>query len=443
MTVQEEIQGPVASLPVLTRRLSAVFGTGFGIAVGRNRLDLEVVRLRPSGPSTRAEGCISGFRSRPAAEWGAEIGQFLHRAGGTRLAATVLLPRDEVILRTLSMPGVPDQDVSGAVAIQADALHPYGDEPVLWDWFRCGKGTVMVGLVRRSVLEGYETLFSEAGVPLAAVTFAAAVIHPARRAWGGTMQPVLCFQPGENDRTDIYGESEGREVYSVGMPGGVDRALAVSRAELRLTADWPAIPLAEALGATGQSAEAWAAAVAGGLRRGRVANLLPLERRATHNRIQYVLPAVLVVALAAAVIFLLGVLPALHEKQYRDELDAAALRLEPMARQAQAAELATRAVRAKIMALDTFRRRPHDDLEVLNELTRLLQPPVWTGSIEISPDSVAITGEAEQAAPLLKILDSSPLFQNSEFSGSVSRLKEGEQFRIRTMRRGRTGRKTP
>ncbi len=89
-----------------------------------------------------------------------------------------------------------------------------------------------------------------------------------------------------------------------------------------------------------------------------------------------------------------------------------------------------------------FAAVPQADLEVLNELTRLLAPPVWTSAVEIYPDSVVISGEAEQAAPLLKVLDSSPLFQNSEFA-SMTRSAQIEQFRIKTMRRGRAGRTAP
>ena len=89
------------------------------------------------------------------------------------------------------------------------------------------------------------------------------------------------------------------------------------------------------------------------------------------------------------------------------------------------------------------RAAPQADLDVLNELTHLLPTQVWTSSIEIFPDSVVIAGEAEQAAPLLKLLDSSPLFQNSEFGLSVTRNATSEQFRIKTMRRGRAGRTTP
>ncbi|HZL55572.1 MAG TPA: PilN domain-containing protein, partial [Bryobacteraceae bacterium] len=103
------------------------------------------------------------------------------------------------------------------------------------------------------------------------------------------------------------------------------------------------------------------------------------------------------------------------------------------------------AARLRIGSLDDLRRRPQADLDVLNELTRILPPPTWTNSIEIYPDSVTIAGETDQAAPLLKVVDSSPLFQNSEFALSVTRSGAGqtEQFRIKTIRRNRVGRTTP
>ena len=98
---------------------------------------------------------------------------------------------------------------------------------------------------------------------------------------------------------------------------------------------------------------------------------------------------------------------------------------------------------ARIASLDDFRHRPQADLDVLNELVRILPDKVWTNTIEIFPDSVTIAGEAEQAAPLLKLLDSSPLLQNSEFVMSVTHNAQADQFRIKSMRRGRAGRNTP
>jgi Tfp pilus assembly protein PilN len=158
---------------------------------------------------------------------------------------------------------------------------------------------------------------------------------------------------------------------------------------------------------------------------------------------QYAVPAILGVLLTLALLTVFAIFPFVEQRRYRNELDRAARQLEPKALHAQELERKINAERAKILALDEIRRRPQADLDILNELTRLLPPPVWTSAIEIYPDSVVIAGEADQAAPLLKVLDSSPLFQNSEFALSVTRNGQTETFRIKTMRRGRAGRTTP
>ncbi len=61
--------------------------------------------------------------------------------------------------------------------------------------------------------------------------------------------------------------------------------------------------------------------------------------------------------------------------------------------------------------------------------------PAWINQLEIHPDTVTFAGEAVEAAPLLKALDASPLFRNSEFAGPVGRNGDKEVFRIKTMRR--------
>ncbi len=59
------------------------------------------------------------------------------------------------------------------------------------------------------------------------------------------------------------------------------------------------------------------------------------------------------------------------------------------------------------------------------------------------PITRIVSGVGGSAAPLLKAIDSSPLFQNSEFALTPTRSDKLEQFRIKTMRRGRAGRITP
>jgi hypothetical protein len=86
--------------------------------------------------------------------------------------------------------------------------------------------------------------------------------------------------------------------------------------------------------------------------------------------------------------------------------------------------------------LDQFRAQTKNDLDALSELTKLLAPPVWTSTINLTQDSARIAGEAPQAAPLLKLLDSSPLFQGSAFQ-QVSRSGSAESFQILSSRRAR------
>jgi Tfp pilus assembly protein PilN len=440
------------ALPFWRRAL--VFGTGFGIAIGERNLEAAIVRARPSGVTPIATATIHDFRNRPAAEWGAELLRFVTAAGESRLAATVLLPRNEVVVRTVSLPGVADKDAANAVELQIDTLHPWSDTggrdvEVAWGWSRASKGDVIVGLARKELLDSYETIFAEAGILMAAATFSTAVIHTALRIWSEAPASLLCINTDDNGHIEIYGESDSRAAFSAEFSVTRERAIALARAELRIASDQPARALSEVLPpAPGKALQgnplAWAAAIAGSAPRvTHFANLLPPERRASHDRMQYLVPAILGILLVLALLAVFVIFPAVEQKRYREDLDRAARQLEPAAARAQAMERKIKEDGNRILLLDDIRRRPQADLEVLNELTRLLPPPVWTSSIEIYPDSVVISGEADQAAPLLKILDSSPLFQNSEFALSLTRGALTEQFRIKTMRRGRVGRTTP
>ena len=434
-----------AEQPLWKRAL--VFGAGFGIAVTENRLEAAVLGARPSGPRPASTTTIRDFRSRPAAEWGAELSRFVISAGGSGLAATLLLPRSEVIVRILSLPGLADKDVPAAIDLQLDTLHPWGDVDVVSGWSRASKTAILVGLARKEVVDSYETLFTEAGVPLAAVTFSPAVIHAALRVWSTGPASLLCYRTDESGRTEVYGESESRPVFSAEFSVPKDRALALARAELRLPADYPARTLGMALPGSitvDDPGLAYAGAIAGAATRVvNFANLLPVERRASHDRAQYAIPAILGALLAVAMLIAFVILPALQQKRYREELANATRRLEPAALRAQSIDKQVADKRSRTGMLDDLRRRPQSDLDILNELTRLLPPPIWTGTIEIYPDSVIIAGQADQAAPLLKTLDSSPLFEKSEFTLSVTRNEQAELFRIKTMRRGRAGRTTP
>lgn len=448
--VLAESTTPVATPPQSSVRSWLIFGTGLGINIAGDNLEVAIARSRSGGPRLSGSTVIHDFRHRPAAEWGAELSRFLTAAGEPQLAATLVLPRDEVIVRTLQLPGISDKEVAAAVELQLETLHPYGDEEVAWSWLRARQDTVLIGIVRRASLDILETLFAEAGIPVAAATFSSAAIHAALRVWGAPPPSLLLSTTNPQGRTEIYGESEARAVFSADFSLPAERALAIARAELRLDSQLPVRQLAEGLPApvppagADYAALAWAAALgASAPFTTNLANFIPKDRRASNARGQYLVTGILAGLLVIGLLVAFVIFPALERSNYLSALNAELRRLDPAARQAQDLEQRTNAIRAKVASLDEIRRRPQADLEILSELTRLLPPQVWTNTIEIFPDSVVIAGEADQAAPLLKLLDSSPLFQNSEFALSVTRASQVEQFRIKTMRRNRTGRITP
>jgi Tfp pilus assembly protein PilN len=145
------------------------------------------------------------------------------------------------------------------------------------------------------------------------------------------------------------------------------------------------------------------------------------------------------VALAAVVLLTAGALAAYGnyaDHRYLRDIQAEITRLEPQARRAAVLDQQIENVRTRARLLDQFRGQTRADLDALNELTRLLEPPIWTNAINLAQDSARISGEAPQAAPLLKQLDASPLFQNSEFQ-VITRSGSAENFQIHTTREKR------
>ena len=421
-------------------------GTGVGIQIDGPDLEIAVARVRPNGIRVLGRTAIQRFRERPAAQWGAEFAAFLGKLRTGQLGATVLLPRRETIVRQISLRGVETKDLESAIAFQLDSLNPYGDEEVRFGWTALGEGAVLVGIVLAATVERYLELFTEAGVAVASFTFAAGAIHAAIRLGPPPPAAFVAFSVGSragSAAVEVYGESPARPVFSAELDLPVERAAAMAAAELRLDPGTAAVSLESLLPAPrvnpvendlARNPLPYAAALAGACPRlTPAANLLPPERRAAGSRAILIPTA----AMAAALLMVLGASlawPGFEQGQYLRKLRAETARLEPQAHRAAALDRQIELTRDRTRLLDEFRTRTRSDLDALTELSRVLQPPVWANLIELSPDAVLINGEAEQAAPLLKVLDSSPLFHNSEFVG-INKVQNAEMFRLRSLRR--------
>jgi len=266
-------------------------------------------------------------------------------------------------------------------------------------------------------------------------------MHAAARMLSSPPQGGFLAVYEGDDGVEIYGESEARPVFSAVFDLPPERAAALAAAELRLPAETEPIDFAALLPRPvpadydlSRSTRAYAAALAGACPLLALPlNLLPPQYRSSTSRAMYVPTAILVLLLAAALVALASITP-IEDRKYLKALESEIARLEPLARKAGELDKEIEQVRTRAKLLDDYRRRAKADLDALAELNKLIPPPGWLTGLEMTRDAVVLNGQAEQAAPLLKAIDGSPLFQGSEFTVPITRSGTNEVFRIRAVR---------
>jgi Tfp pilus assembly protein PilN len=423
------------------------FGNGVGISIegprGAEALHIALLRVRPGRAKVIDSLVVDDYQSRPAAEWGAEYAALLSKHGMQHVAATVLLPRHEVILRQISLPGVSDKDLDAAVTFQLDGLHPYDEADVASSWARLeGSDGVAVAIARKDPVAGYATVFAEAGVKLSGFTASGIAMYSGLRMFGAKPAAEVFAVDATDRGVEVYGESAAKPMLSalfdLGSDGATDRALALAAAELRL--ENPPVPVSFGELLKGEPARPFVAGLTSACPRlSSPLNLLPMDQREIRSAWQWI-PTV---ALAAAVLLAaitLAFFQSYRNGSYLETLNAEITKAQASAQRASAIDQEIDATRARTLLLDGLRRKAQADMDVLAELTKQLPPPTWLNSLTIDSKQVSLTGETEQAAPLLRRLDQSPLFDHSEFVSPPSRNQRNELFSIRTQRSSEAGR---
>ena len=421
-------------------------GTGVGIEIGRDDLSITVARVRPAGVKVLGSLAIHHFREQPAAEWGAVYANFLRKLGHGHLAATVLLPRDEIVVRQVQLPGVADKDLPAALRFQIDSLHPYGEDEAVYDFARIGKTpAVLVGIAPKHVIQRHAALFAEAGIKVHAFTFSAASIYSAVRFLSAP--PYEGFLALEEDRGEweAYGESTAHPVFSARLDQPFERARTMALAELRLPPETETAALHDVLpkpaaapaGYDLSSASlTYATAVASACPwLGMPVNLLPLEQRRSSSRLLYV-PTIVLGALVVLMGSALMAYSGYEDRRYLVKLQAEIQKIQPAAQKAAALERQIAITRNRAQTLDNFRHRMKDDMSAINDLSNIMAPPAWVTSLQLTRESISLSGETDRAEGLLKLLDGSRQFRRSEFTLPIQRSAGGESFSIHAVREG-------
>lgn len=453
----------------------ARLGSGLGIEIRGGDLRVVAVKSRAGGVTVLGAATIEGFAERPAPEWGRELAEFLKQTGMGHAAATVCLPRRDVIVRQIQLPPMPEKERASAVRYQLDGLHPFADDEVYWSCATLAKAgrqgaptPVAVIIAERERVDSYANLFEEAGVPVSAFTVNAAALYAALRVrWDDVPRPFLVAEI-KGSSMDVYGESAGRPLLSVEMNlRTVEpvRALEHAAADLRLGEDQTAAfvvagePSDEPPPQVGNLewkpvAELFPAPLGGpsdfDLRRDLVvfaaalenacpklgwsANLLPEARRKSDSRWRYA-PTAALAAMLALLAIGFAVRPAVQDRAYAVALEERIATLETVAAETEAAHDEAERVRNKLAILGALRVRTQTDLRILSEVSEKVPATAWLTSIEIDDSGARLAGEAAAAAPLLEALNQSTVLNEAAFSASLRKVDEGESFQIAAKRR--------
>lgn len=445
----QEVAAPAAAVekrPAKGTRKWLAVGTGVALEAEGGDLLALVAKVRPGGVAVLGEFRVVRYAERPAAEWGTELLAFLKKFGMRRGPVWVVLPRRDVIVRQLQLPGVEKKDLEAAIAFQLDSLHPYPEDTVAYTWAQLpGSPVVLVGIARHETVDQWSNLLAEAGIPVAGFTFSAAALYSAGRI---LVRPPAAFvaSGADGEAVEVYGESGTRPLFTgVFDEDAAERGLRLARSELRLEEGAPSFKLGDLLAspwkapadfAVENRARLLAAAITAACPRlALAANLLPMERRSQTSRLIFVPSAILGLLLIGAAVAL-SIQPSHEDKQYLLKLNAEIRGLERQAAEASALDVAATKAQERIALLDRHRQRSQADADALRELTKLLVPPAWLNVLQVGRTEVQMTGEAEQAAPLLKVLDESPLFTNSSFAQAMTKVGGAESFIIRSGREG-------
>ncbi|MBI4460965.1 MAG: PilN domain-containing protein [Acidobacteria bacterium] len=437
---------------------------------------------------------IPQYRQLEPAECGQRYRAFLRKNGLKTPWTVVALPRSAALLRCLNFPPAVGKELARAVEYQLDALHPFEEGSVYWDfaaWQEPGNHfwqqaateqeassarlEVLVGIAPKKSVEETAAWFQEAGIGVSQFSPAAALLcgalWPRQAGEVSSKSPVLFLLKTGSGSLELIGCAPGREFLwkEIKIPDAaaetVQRELELARSALRVEPEerpplvfwgeefpeslaaedlgFTVLPMEEVfaplrIGAAGfrlrENAVGFAAALAAadhpGVPGPLSVNLLPAEKRLYRSPLAH-LPTYALASLVVLLALALGERGTMQDWLYGRYLAREIQALQPQLAQVETAQAKNRGTLDRLVLLAGVKNSAVLPLEILQELTRLLPADTWLQLLQYEGDTITLSGTATSASGLLPTLAGSPYFEAPQFASAITRTPEGKEvFRI-------------
>ncbi|PID73453.1 MAG: hypothetical protein CSB33_03535 [Desulfobacterales bacterium] len=334
------------------------------------------------------------------------------------------IPGEGILCREIVLPTAAKENLSGVLGYQMEKIIPMASEDIFYaheiltEDRAEGVIRVLLGIGRKDVLTPYQDL--------------------ARRIWGGAsgihVKPaadiMLLAEAGLRD-ADEWKE---RAAHLLSSHGGAetleespDAAPSSALDPVSALLSSYGLPLDDIL----PFAPACGLALMGLRPCGPRLNFLPAAWRRRPSRLPLAVLAVLLLLLTLSAVLAVG--GWWHHRNRMADLRAG--EVNRLAAEALHADKLRRRVEdgtARLKEMAGFGVSGIPALDLLRELTRQIPENAWVTELHITEAMGRITGEAENAADLIGLLEDSPLMKQVVFTSAITRTREGkERFSIR------------
>jgi Tfp pilus assembly protein PilN len=405
----------------------------------------------------------------------ARVRDFLARNRLEEAWVTACLPRSYLLLRFLDLPLEAESQLRQVVAYQLEALHPFRDVSMSWDYMILSRDVktrqlrLLVVLAETASLDRCEQALRDLGLRLKSLTLGAlglsrlvghALPDGAIIVCGGEKGlELIGFRSGElsisryvpTEPAESARERLERELHGIcaAMPGLDPSALALSVCGpipgpffecLAGALPLPDLPrdFSTAAGFDIKARPLALGAAYAALKRAgpSTINLLPLERRRAPKRWWLVPSSVL-----AATAVLLALVVVGHRRieaaLYSRALDRRIAQLESQASRVQQIDQQATRVNAQAALLENLRDETWQKLRVLDGFSTVLPNDTWLQEVQLNGANAELYGYSDRAANLVQTLENSPYVSGVEFAAPIVRGPQNkEAFRLR-MRLGK------